>query len=97
MTIRRTAVWQESLDDRILEHLDEEPWSSPRHISSLPGIHATENQVRDRCCRLADVELVSWVDEQNLNLLEITTEGSLYLEGKVDLKLYPNPRDSRVK
>jgi hypothetical protein len=95
MTIRRTADWQESIDDRILEHLAEEPWSTTHHMASLPAIHATEKQVRDRCCRLADVDLVSWIDEENLDMIELTTEGKLYLDGELDVKLYPAPRESR--
>jgi hypothetical protein len=95
MNVRRAADWQRSVDDRILEHLAEEPWSSPRHMTSLPSVHATEAQVRDRCCRLADVGLVAWIDDETLDLIELTTEGRLYLDGELDVDLYPDPRPSR--
>ena len=95
MKVRRAAKWQESVDDRILEHLSEEPWSSARHMATLPSIHATEAQVKDRCCRLADVGLVAWFDDNALDLVELTTEGQLYLDGELDVDLYPNPRKFR--
>lgn len=95
MTIRKTARWQQTLDERILEHLADEPWSTPELMELVDGIDATPAQVRDRCCRLADVELLSWRDEDKLDLIEITTEGQLYLAGELDVELYPEPRASR--
>lgn len=95
MNVRRAAEWQQSVDDRILEHLSEEPWSSPRHMASLRSVHATEAQIKDRCCQLADVGLVAWIDDEALDLIELKTEGQLYLKGQLDVDLYPDPRNSR--
>lgn len=91
MTIRKTAHWQQSIDDRILEHLRDESWSTPKFIANMSHIHATEPQIRDRCRVLADVDLVAFLTE-DLDLVELTTWGRQYLEGDVDVELYPRPR-----
>jgi len=91
MTIRRTATWMKSVDDRILEALDGDSWSTPRYLSSLRGIHATEAQVRERCEVLAEVELVAFLTADD-DFVGLTTTGRQYLEGKVDVELYPKPR-----
>jgi hypothetical protein len=94
MTIRKTAKWQQTLDERILEHLDDEPWSTPRMMELVEGIDATTAQVRDRCRVLADVGLVAIHFDREWNV-EITTLGQLYLKGQADIKLHPRPRHPR--
>ena len=91
MTIRKTARWQQSIDDRILEHLRDESWSSAGIMSKKSGIHATEAQVRERCRVLADVDLVAFLTD-DMDLVELTTTGKQYLDGEVDVELYPRPR-----
>lgn len=95
MTIRRTARWQQALDDRILEHLSEESWSTPGFIASLPQVYATEAKVRERCRILADVDLVAFLTE-DMDLVELTTWGRKYLDGEIDVELYPPPRHPQV-
>jgi hypothetical protein len=94
MTIRRTAHWQQSIDDRILEHLRDESWSTPRFMTNVQGIHATETQVRERCRVLADADLVAFLTSDQ-DMVELTGRGKQYLEGKVDVELYPRPRHPR--
>ncbi|QSG06091.1 hypothetical protein [Halapricum desulfuricans] len=85
------------VDDRILEALNdsEGDWITPGYLSTLDGIHATEAQVRERCKVLADADLVTFLTE-DADLVALTTEGQQYLEGKVDVELYPPPRHPRV-
>lgn len=95
MGVRRNAGWQERLDERILELLNDEPWSTPPIMECELPISATEAQIRDRCMVLADADLVE-VDLSNGWRMELTTEGKLYLEGVLDMNLYPMPRRPNV-
>jgi hypothetical protein len=95
MTIRKTARWQWSLDDRILEHLRDDSVSTAKQIAIRDGIHATESQVQDRCKVLADADLVAFVTE-DCDLVELTTEGEQYLDGEIDVELYPYPRHPKA-
>jgi len=85
------------VDDRILEALDDSDgdWLTFGYLSTLDGIHATEDQVQERCKVLADVGLVVFLTE-DADLVGLTTEGEQYLEGKVDVELYPAPRHPRM-
>lgn len=94
MTIRKTARWQTSLDERILEHLREDSWATPRFIACRKGVHATESQVRDRCRVLADADLVAFLTDHD-DLVELTSLGEEYLNGAVDVALHPTPRHPR--
>jgi len=60
-------------------------------MSIMDGIHATEAQVQERCCVLADAELVAFLTDRQ-DMVELTTWGQQYLEGEVDVELYPRPR-----
>jgi len=95
MTIRKTARWQQCIDDRILEHLRDDSWSTANQIALQDGIHATEAQVQERCRVLADADLVAFLTEDQ-DLVELTTEGEQYLKGEVDVELYPRPRHPRL-
>lgn len=93
MTIRKTAQWQLLIDDRILEHLRDECWSRPEFIAGLPGIHASEAEVRQRCWALSEAGLVAFVTE-DMELVELTTWGRRYLDGEIDVGRYPSPSHS---
>lgn len=95
MTIRKTARWQWCLDDRILEVLRDDSVSTAKQIAIRDGIHATESQVLDRCKVLADADLVAFLTE-DCDFVELTTEGEQYLEGEVDVELYPYPRHPKA-
>jgi len=95
MKVRKTARWQQTLDERILEHLSEEPWSTPDLMELVEGIDATPAQLRDRCRVLADADLVAIYEQDSWNV-EITTLGELYLNGETDIELYPPPRHPRT-
>jgi hypothetical protein len=59
------------------------------------GIHATESQIQDRCRMLADADLVGFVTEDE-EMVELTTWGRLYLEGKIDVENHRWPRHPTV-
>lgn len=95
MTIRKTARWQQCLDDRILEQLRDQSVSTAKQIAICDEIHATESQVQDRCKVLADADLVGFLTE-DCDFVELTTEGEQYLEGEIDVELYPYPRHPKA-
>lgn len=94
MTVRRTARWQTSLDDRILEYLRDEPWATPGEMVQFDAIDATRVQVRERCRVLADAELVAFHQEGS-EIVELTTWGKQYLRGNADVELHQTPRSPR--
>ncbi|MFC6976530.1 hypothetical protein ACFQL1_20515 [Halomicroarcula sp. GCM10025709] len=59
------------------------------------GIHATETQVQERCRVLADADLVAFLTEDQ-DLVKLTTKGEQYLDGEVDVELYPYPRHPKM-
>jgi len=89
------AGWQERLDERILELLDDEPWSTPSIMEVELPLDATEGQIRERCLVLADAELIA-IDPGDNWRCELETRGKLYLDGKIDVQLYPSPRSPRM-
>lgn len=88
MPPRKSARWMQQLDDRILEYLNEEPWSSPTLMASMPEFHASEGRIHERCQVLADTELVSFIVG---DMVEITQWGILYLDGEIDAEHRPLP------
>lgn len=78
----------QQLDDRILEHLNEEPWSSPSVMESLPRLRGSKRRIRERCEVLASAGLIAPVHGE---MYEITTWGMRYLEGKIDARHQPRP------
>lgn len=44
---------------------------------------------------LADVNLAGFLTE-DMDLVELTTRGMQYLDGEIDVELYPQPRHPRV-
>lgn len=82
--MRKTATWMQLLDERILEHIDEEDWATPRTMFrdvNFEGLRASEGRIRERCEKLAQAELIAPVHN---DMYEITTTGKLYLEGELD-------------
>ncbi|MFH5798557.1 hypothetical protein [Haladaptatus sp. CMAA 1911] len=88
MPLRKSALWMEQLDDRILEHLSEESWSSPSVMESMPEFRASKDRINERCRVLADAELVAIVVG---DMVEITQWGMLYLDGGIDAEHQPCP------
>lgn len=79
-----------SLDERILEHLSEDSWSTPRHMSQAVKLTASRGRVEERCQLLSQVGLVAPIFEDS-NMYEITWEGQEYLDGELDVENRPKP------
>lgn len=94
MTVRRSARWQTSLDERILEYLRDEPWAAPEEMIQYDPIHATRGQVLERCRVLADADLVDFPMARS-DILELTSLGRNHLNGGIDVSLHPQPRHPR--
>ena len=81
------------LDDRILERLDEDGWSSPSVLAADSEFDASEDRIRERCLCLADAELIAPIARR---MYDITQWGQLYLEGELDAEHQPTPTVHRV-
>ncbi len=79
-----------TLDERILEHLSEDPWSTPLHISRAIKLTASRGRVEERCQMLTQVGLVAPFFEDS-HMYEITSEGQQYLDGELDAESRPTP------
>lgn len=91
---RRSAGWTQQLDERILEHLAEEDWSSPTVMASRPEFRwASEARLRERCEMLIYAGFVYPLARE---MLEITTWGSLYLNGELDARHQPHPTRNKL-
>lgn len=77
-----------TLDERLLEHLAEDSWSTPRCLSRVVGL--THGQVEERCLMLSQVGLSVPIFEDS-NMYEITCEGQEYLDGELDVENRPAP------
>jgi len=68
------------IDDRILEVLNRESWSTPHFLSiDLDGVD--EGRIRERCELL---RRAGFVEREFSDQYEITTWGALYLDGEVN-------------
>lgn len=78
----------QQLDDRLLELLREEGWSSPSIAASRPSLHASRARCRERFRWLTYAGLAApFADD----CYELTTWGQLYLEGDLDAAHQPRP------
>lgn len=84
--MRRDAPWMEQLDERILEHLADEPWSSPAVMATYPGFRASTARLRERCAVLSDVGLAAPL-YPGADAHELTAAGQRYLDGRLDASL----------
>ena len=77
----------QQLDERILEHLAEDGWSTPAMMAEdldFRNLQASETLVRERCRRLTERELV---EPFQTEMYEITTWGLAYLRGNLDAEM----------
>lgn len=91
---RRSAEWMEQTDDRILEHIQEEGWSSPTIMVSLDSIEAPKGTLSDRCQMLSQAGFLAPIHE---DMYELTTWGQQYLSGKIDAEHQPRPNIQKLK
>ncbi|ELZ14048.1 hypothetical protein C478_07894 [Natrinema thermotolerans DSM 11552] len=93
---RKPARWMCTLDERILEHLSEDPWSTPRHMSRAVNLTASRGRVEERCQLLSQVGLVAPIFESS-NMYEITYDGQEYLDGELDVENRPKPSLQKLR
>ncbi|MDS0280642.1 hypothetical protein [Haloarcula onubensis] len=90
---RKSAYWMKQLDERVLEELYWEGWSSPSILAKKEGFTASEGHIRERCQML---RYVGFVDTLASDMYELTTDGILYLHGQVDARHRPTPTVDRA-
>jgi len=93
--VRKQAAWMKTLDERILEHLNESGESNPMLMAEHPrfeDMEVSSGQIRERCERLANSELVASTGK---GWFDITTWGQQYLRGELDARNQYTPMDSR--
>lgn len=79
----------QQLDERILEHIRDEGWSSPSVMATHHLFnYASEARIRERCRALSYADLLAPISG---DMVELTTWGQLYLEGELDAEHQPRP------
>jgi len=79
----------QQLDERMLEHLDEESWLSPplmRRESQFSDLNASESRIRERCPELINRAVIEPVTSQS-DMYEITTWRLAYRRGQLDANM----------
>lgn len=84
MARRKPSNWMRQIDERILEHLQDEYSSTPSLMASNVWIRASEEKIRNRCFRLSQIELVSKIGKDTYEITEI---GEHYLQGNLNMKV----------
>jgi len=79
-----------TLDERIIEHLADDSWSTPRFMSREFKFNASRSRVEERCKMLSQAGLIAPIYERG-NLYAITSEGKQYLSGDLDAEHLPRP------
>ncbi|MCU4926636.1 hypothetical protein OB905_11695 [Halobacteria archaeon AArc-dxtr1] len=93
---RKPARWMCTLDERILEHLNDDSWSTPRHMARVMKFDASRHRVSERCWMLAQAGFIAPLFEES-KMYEITGEGQQYLEGKLDAENRPRPSPQALR
>jgi len=88
--VRGMAAWMLACDERILERLNAEGWSTARELATACEIPT--GVTRDRLRMLADAGLVAFATD-DLDLVHLTTSGAQYLSGARDQQVHPHPFD----
>lgn len=93
--VRRTGDWMTTLDDRILEYLEEDSAATPRTIARSRRRPVSTQEIRERLRVLAQAGYVEpFTDDYELYAL--TTWGRLYLEGEARAdQIVPAPSPKR--
>jgi hypothetical protein len=79
------------LDERILEHLADDGWASPRTMTRHFRFTASEDRIEERCSELRDAGPLAPI-YRDAPMYELTTLGYLYLAGELEAKSLPRRR-----
>ena len=88
--VRHNAAWMLACDERLLERLESEGWSTVRSLARAVGL--PRGTTRDRVRMLADAGLVAFATTDR-DLVHLTGSGTRYLAGERDQALHPHPFD----
>lgn len=80
----------QQLDERILEHLSENPYASPRFMANQKEFSASKERIRERCRILARVGLVE-PESNDWRAYHLTEKGERYLNGELKQDAFPDP------
>lgn len=94
MSPRKTAPWQQQVDDRILEFVAEHRSATPTVIASCAAVRASEGRIRERCAMLRYAGLLAVVHGETY---ELTRAGQRYLAGDLDAAHQPTPTVERLR
>lgn len=86
--MRRSADWMHQLDERIIEHLDDDGWATPATMAREFCFTASEERIEERCRALQDAGLVAPIMHDG-DMFELTVVGMLYLDGELDAGTLP--------
>lgn len=93
VTLRRSATWMTIVDERILEHIDQEGWASPELIANGESVDVSAGFVEER---LQFLEYAGMVYRFARDMWELTSTGQRYLDGDLDARHQPTPTVDRV-
>ena len=80
MTIRKSDDRLQLIDERILQHLQEERMSTTTLMAANNWIHGSKDQIRERCEYLYELGFIHKITDRTF---EIDGEGIYYLDGKI--------------
>ncbi|MFC7769334.1 hypothetical protein ACFQS5_11345 [Salinirubellus sp. GCM10025899] len=90
MSGRCSPPWMTLLDERILEHLDDEDWSTEYYMFEHSEIPGTKEAIRSRCYLLEISKLIDRISESSY---VISYRGRSYLEGEYEPGSLPRDED----
>lgn len=93
-SVPKVNVWiLTQLDERILEYLDSERWSTPTMIAEAREFNASPVRIGERCRMLQYAGMIAPIHNE---MYEITTNDQLYLQEEIDTRYRPWPTVDRV-
>ncbi|ACV47817.1 MULTISPECIES: hypothetical protein [Halomicrobium] len=93
MNERKSAHWMKQLDERILEYIDRDGMATPRMMARDRAFTASPSHIWERCQMLYYIRFVEPIYS---DMYDLTTDGMLYLQGKIDADHRPKPTVERV-
>jgi isopentenyl phosphate kinase len=90
---RKSAFWMKQLDERILETLCREGWSTPKTIARESRISCSKGHIRERIEKLRHT---GFVGQLHGDMFVLTRDGKLYLNGEIDANNRPWPPGDRM-
>lgn len=84
-----------TLAERLIERVEEDALSSPRHLKRTINFNASKARIEERLAMLTDAGLVAPIYD-GANMYEVTGEGQRYLDGDLDAEHLPRPNPHAV-